>query len=165
MVLQGGLRISVEHLPLGARRPAGCDRRTWYGLSRGGPPDEPHWPGFILTITREGDHLNAQATGQGIVPIFPESVRDFFVKVFDAQITFVTDSSGRATEIILYQNSDRSAKRGAAPGWAVHGFGRRRFRSNGWRLLWRRSSRIGRRLITSNDYKKRVEPKCTADLL
>jgi CubicO group peptidase (beta-lactamase class C family) len=68
-------------------------------------------PGFILTITRDGDHLNTQATGQGIVPIFPESERDFFVKTFDAQITFVTDSSGRATEIILHQNGDHHAKR------------------------------------------------------
>jgi CubicO group peptidase (beta-lactamase class C family) len=68
-------------------------------------------PGFILTITREGDHLNTQAAGQGIVPIFPESEREFFVKSFDAQITFVTDSSGRATEIILHQNGDRRAKR------------------------------------------------------
>ena len=68
-------------------------------------------PGFILTITREGDHLNTQATGQGMVPIFPETERDFFLKVIDAQITFVTDASGRATEIILHQNGDHSAKR------------------------------------------------------
>ena len=45
------------------------------------------------------------------MPIFPESERDFFVKAFDAQITFVTDSSGRATEIILHQNGDHNAKR------------------------------------------------------
>ena len=68
-------------------------------------------PGFILTITREGDHLNTQATGQGTVPIFPESERDFFVKAFDAQMTFVTGSNGRATEIILHQNGDHNAKR------------------------------------------------------
>jgi uncharacterized protein (TIGR03435 family) len=68
-------------------------------------------PGFILTITREGDRLNTQATGQGIVPIFPESERDFFVKTFDAQMTFVTDSNGRATEVILHQNGDHPAKR------------------------------------------------------
>ncbi|HKE22708.1 MAG TPA: TIGR03435 family protein [Bryobacteraceae bacterium] len=68
-------------------------------------------PGFIITVTREGDHLNTQATGQGTVPIFAESERDFFVKTFDAQITFVTDSSGRATEIVLHQNGDHHAKR------------------------------------------------------
>jgi hypothetical protein len=68
-------------------------------------------PGFILTITREGDRLNSQATGQGMVPIFPETDRDFFLKVVDAQITFVTDANGRATEIILHQNGDHTAKR------------------------------------------------------
>jgi uncharacterized protein (TIGR03435 family) len=67
--------------------------------------------GFMLTIARDGDHLNAQATGQGMLPIFPETERDFFLKAVDAQIAFVTDASGRATEIILRQNGDRSAKR------------------------------------------------------
>ena len=68
-------------------------------------------PDFILTITRQGDHLFAQATGQGMFPLFPESERGFFLKVVDAQITFVTDSEGRATELILHQNGDQSAKR------------------------------------------------------
>jgi serine-type D-Ala-D-Ala carboxypeptidase/endopeptidase len=61
-------------------------------------------PGFIITITRDGDHLFEQATGQQKFEIFPESERGFFLKVVDAQITFVTDSSGRATELILHQN-------------------------------------------------------------
>jgi uncharacterized protein (TIGR03435 family) len=68
-------------------------------------------PDFILTITRQGDHLFAQATGQGTLPLFPESERDFFIKVVDAQITFVTDSAGRATELILHQSGDHPAKR------------------------------------------------------
>jgi CubicO group peptidase (beta-lactamase class C family) len=68
-------------------------------------------PDFILTITRQGDHLFGQATGQGMFPLFPESERDFFLKVVDAQITFVTDSQGRATELILHQNGDQPAKR------------------------------------------------------
>jgi hypothetical protein len=68
-------------------------------------------PDFILTITRQGDHLFAQATGQGIIPLFPEGERGFFLKVVDAQITFVTDSQGHATELILHQNGDNPAKR------------------------------------------------------
>jgi CubicO group peptidase (beta-lactamase class C family) len=68
-------------------------------------------PDFILTITRQADHLFGQATGQGMFPLFPESERDFFLKVVDAQITFVTDSQGRATELILHQNGDQPAKR------------------------------------------------------
>ena len=68
-------------------------------------------PDFILTITRHGDHLFAQATGQGMVELFPESERDFFLKVVDAQITFVTDSGGRASELLLHQGGDQPAKR------------------------------------------------------
>jgi CubicO group peptidase (beta-lactamase class C family) len=69
-------------------------------------------PNFILTITREGDQLFAQATGQPKFQIFPESQRDFFLKVVDAQITFETDASGRATSLTLHQNGrDLPAKR------------------------------------------------------
>lgn len=60
-------------------------------------------PGFSIAITREGDRLYEQATGQQKVEIFPESEKEFFLKVVDAQITFVTDSQGRATEMILHQ--------------------------------------------------------------
>ena len=69
-------------------------------------------PNFILTITCEGDALFAQATGQPKFQIFPESEREFFLKVVDAQITFETDSSGRATSLTLHQNgADMPAKR------------------------------------------------------
>jgi serine-type D-Ala-D-Ala carboxypeptidase/endopeptidase len=69
-------------------------------------------PNFILAVTREGDHLFTQATGQQKVEIFPESEHDFFLKVVDAQITFVTDGQGRADELILHQGgSDHHAKR------------------------------------------------------
>jgi CubicO group peptidase (beta-lactamase class C family) len=69
-------------------------------------------PSFIMTVTREGDHLFMQATGQPKVQIYPESDRDYFLKVVDAQITFVTDSNGRATELILHQGGvDQHAKR------------------------------------------------------
>ncbi len=67
---------------------------------------------FIFTITREGNHLFAQLTGQPKAEIFPEGERDYFYKAVDAQIAFVTDSNGRATELILHQNSrDQHAKR------------------------------------------------------
>jgi CubicO group peptidase (beta-lactamase class C family) len=69
-------------------------------------------PNFIMTVTREGDHLFMQATGQPKLQIFPESDRDYFLKVVDAQITFVTDNTGRATELILHQGGmDQHAKR------------------------------------------------------
>jgi serine-type D-Ala-D-Ala carboxypeptidase/endopeptidase len=61
-------------------------------------------PNFNISITREGGHLFAQATGQEIFEIFPEGDRDYFLKVVDAQITFVTDGKGHAKEIVLHQN-------------------------------------------------------------
>ncbi len=69
-------------------------------------------PNFILTVTREGDQLFAQATGQPKFQIYPESQRDFFYKVVDAQITFETDASGRASSLTLHQNgANMPAKR------------------------------------------------------
>jgi CubicO group peptidase (beta-lactamase class C family) len=69
-------------------------------------------PDFVLAVRRDGDHFIAQATGQGPVEIFPEGDHEFFAKVVDAQITFLTDSQGRATELILHQNgTDHHAPR------------------------------------------------------
>jgi serine-type D-Ala-D-Ala carboxypeptidase/endopeptidase len=69
-------------------------------------------PNFVIAISREGDHLFEQATGQPKFEIFPEGDRDYFLKVVDAQITFVVDSSGRTAELILHQGGrDQHAKR------------------------------------------------------
>ncbi len=61
-------------------------------------------PEFVLTITREGDGLFAQATNQSKLQIFPETPKDFFYKGVDAQITFETDGQGRASALVLHQN-------------------------------------------------------------
>jgi CubicO group peptidase (beta-lactamase class C family) len=68
-------------------------------------------PNLILTVTREGDHLFTQATGQEKLEVFPESDHDFFLKVIDAQITFETDSQGKATGLVLHQAGDHPARR------------------------------------------------------
>jgi CubicO group peptidase (beta-lactamase class C family) len=66
----------------------------------------------IVTVTREGSHLFSQVNAQPKSEIFPEAEKDYFMKDADAQITFVTDSQGRATELVLHQNGqDRHAKR------------------------------------------------------
>jgi serine-type D-Ala-D-Ala carboxypeptidase/endopeptidase len=57
-----------------------------------------------ITVTREDDHLFARLTGQQKFEVFPESETDFFYKVVDAQLTFVKDSSGAVTHVILHQN-------------------------------------------------------------
>jgi hypothetical protein len=44
--------------------------------------------------------------------VFPESARDYFLKVVDAQITFEPDGEGRVTALILHQNGkNKRAKR------------------------------------------------------
>jgi CubicO group peptidase (beta-lactamase class C family) len=69
-------------------------------------------PNFVFTITREGDHLFVQATGQPRFEIFPEGQREYFLKVVDAQITFDPDVGGHAPSLTLHQNGrDVPAKR------------------------------------------------------
>ena len=65
----------------------------------------------VIGIVREGDHLFAQLNGHKY-EVFPESVRDYFFKAFDAQITFVTDRNGRAAELVMHEGgTDLRAKR------------------------------------------------------
>jgi serine-type D-Ala-D-Ala carboxypeptidase/endopeptidase len=61
-------------------------------------------PTFVITVSRNGDHLFAQATGQPNFEIFAENDHDFFYKVVDAQITFVVDATGHVTSLVLHQN-------------------------------------------------------------
>jgi hypothetical protein len=56
-----------------------------------------------------------QATGQENFPVFATSPTEFFYKVVDARLTFVTDDSGAVSELVLHQNGRRlKAKRKAA---------------------------------------------------
>ncbi len=65
-----------------------------------------------ITISRADDRLFVQFPSQQKIQIFPETVRDYFFKSFEAQITFVMDNSGRATELILHEGgTDLYAKR------------------------------------------------------
>jgi hypothetical protein len=60
-------------------------------------------PGFQLTLTREGEHLMAQATGQPKLEIFPESETRFFLKAVDAQLEIQRGPDGKATGVTLFQ--------------------------------------------------------------
>jgi CubicO group peptidase (beta-lactamase class C family) len=66
-------------------------------------------PDFVLTYTREGDRMFAQATGQDRFEIFPESKDTFFYKVVDAQVTFVTAPDGSVNHIVHHQNGRNQA--------------------------------------------------------
>jgi hypothetical protein len=60
-------------------------------------------PEVALTITHEGDGLFLQATHDIKVRLYPESERNFFMKVVDAQISFAADGQSRATRLTLHQ--------------------------------------------------------------
>lgn len=69
-------------------------------------------PGFNLIISREGDSLWLQATGQGRAQLFAESEKTFFLKDVDAALTFVKDASGAVTHAVLTQSgNDIEAKK------------------------------------------------------
>jgi D-alanyl-D-alanine-carboxypeptidase/D-alanyl-D-alanine-endopeptidase len=59
-------------------------------------------PDSILSVTREGDRLFAQASGRERFELFPLSDGDFLY--VDAQITFETDSEGHAASLTMHQN-------------------------------------------------------------
>jgi CubicO group peptidase (beta-lactamase class C family) len=61
-------------------------------------------PTFVLTVTREGDALFVQATGQARLRAYAESDSTFFLREVDAQFSFTRDSTGRASRIVLHQN-------------------------------------------------------------
>lgn len=63
-------------------------------------------PGFEVVVTREGDRIFAQPTGQVKRELFPESETKFFLKEVDAQLVFVRgdgDDGGRAESAVLHQ--------------------------------------------------------------
>jgi len=59
--------------------------------------------GAVLTVTRDGDRLFAQLTGQPKREIFPSSETNFFWKVVEAEVTFVKDANGKVTKAIHRQ--------------------------------------------------------------
>ena len=68
-------------------------------------------PNFHIVVTREGNALFGQPTGQGKVQLFAEKEDAFFLKVVDAQILFTKDSSGTVTGMVLKQNGQNSPGR------------------------------------------------------
>ena len=69
-------------------------------------------PTFAIIITRDGDKLYGQATGQSRFELFPESKTKFFLKVVDAKVSFVTNDKGEVEQLILHQNGqDMTGKR------------------------------------------------------
>ena len=60
-------------------------------------------PTFILTVTKEGNQLKAQATGQPVFDVFPKSKTEFYLKVVEAQLTFNKNDAGDVESVTLFQ--------------------------------------------------------------
>jgi beta-lactamase regulating signal transducer with metallopeptidase domain len=69
-------------------------------------------PRLIFSVTRDGDKLFAQLTGQQNFQVHPYSDHDFFYTIVAAQLSFVAGTDGTASAIILHQNGmDQTAER------------------------------------------------------
>jgi hypothetical protein len=56
----------------------------------------------LMTMSRDGQRIYTELTGQPKFEVFPESERKFFLKVVDAQLTFDVD----AQRVTLHQNGN-----------------------------------------------------------
>jgi beta-lactamase regulating signal transducer with metallopeptidase domain len=56
-----------------------------------------------ITATREGEQLFVQVTGFGRYAVFPYTDSDFFATTLPTQISFTTDSTGKASQLVRHQ--------------------------------------------------------------
>lgn len=64
-------------------------------------------PTFSITITRDGDKVFAQATGQPAFQLHADSATKFSLKLVDAQLEFEVDAAGNVAGLVLVQNGRR----------------------------------------------------------
>lgn len=69
--------------------------------------------GLQLEITMRDGALAIRSLPDGaVVPLWPESSWDFFIKEVDAQITFTRDAAGAVTRLVVHQyGQDRSGRK------------------------------------------------------
>jgi CubicO group peptidase (beta-lactamase class C family) len=67
-------------------------------------------PEIHLVVSREGDHLVIESTGQPRLEAFPESETDYFVKVADLQFRFVKGEDGKVTQVVLREEGEEETK-------------------------------------------------------
>jgi serine-type D-Ala-D-Ala carboxypeptidase/endopeptidase len=65
-------------------------------------------PQFEIAVTRQGDRLYLQATGQPRFRIRPTTPTRFYLTQVEAEVEFVADSTGKATRLILHQGGRSS---------------------------------------------------------
>lgn len=71
-------------------------------------------PAITLVVTRDGDALYVQPSGQPRLRLWASAPDRFFLREVDAQLQFELDATGRATALTLIQNgaSRKAARRG-----------------------------------------------------
>jgi D-alanyl-D-alanine-carboxypeptidase/D-alanyl-D-alanine-endopeptidase len=60
--------------------------------------------GGVLEVTLKDTQLQAQLTGQPVVPIYASAADKIFYKIVDAQLDFERDAGGKVIAVILHQN-------------------------------------------------------------
>jgi hypothetical protein len=60
-------------------------------------------PGFSITVTRDGDRLLAQATGQPRFRLYASAPGEFFLRSVEARLTFERGADGSVTGLVLHQ--------------------------------------------------------------
>jgi D-alanyl-D-alanine-carboxypeptidase/D-alanyl-D-alanine-endopeptidase len=60
---------------------------------------------FIIAVTRLGDRLFAELSGQPAFEVFAVSDTEFFYRVVDARLTFELGPDGQPTALVLHQNN------------------------------------------------------------
>ncbi len=60
-------------------------------------------PKLFLTISREGNRMYVQATGQSRLEMFAETETDFFLKDVEVRISFDRDDSGAVSSLLFQQ--------------------------------------------------------------
>jgi serine-type D-Ala-D-Ala carboxypeptidase/endopeptidase len=58
----------------------------------------------VRTISREGDRLYSQVTGQAKFELGASSATELYVKQWNAQLSVVRDESGRVMSLVWHQN-------------------------------------------------------------
>ena len=62
-------------------------------------------PGVIVTVTREGNRLNAKATGLPRVELLPEVESTFFIQEDESHVSFERDKMGQVNRLTLQEKS------------------------------------------------------------
>jgi hypothetical protein len=62
--------------------------------------------GRVMIVRRENERFLTQVPGQPAFEMLPESDHEFFMKAYEAEVSFITDGRGRATEMIIREDGE-----------------------------------------------------------